>query len=225
MAYQNFNQPLNQHISEVFDNIMSDNNQPPMTTSLSSLRMQASKEIQDDFNQAQPQQKQLPTPQPQPQQPQQQNQSKEAIISQIPINQIEVIQQKLIIPNKQRSLNKKKYNKQNITLGRKNKTDKLDKPNKVNKSNKLDKPNKPNKPNKLDTEKNISNNGNKRELYDISKKALIGAAIYMILSSPPFQCLFNMCLTNNTMISEYKNIFLKGMLFSIIFVLVASYLK
>ena len=65
---------------------------------------------------------------------------------------------------------------------------------------------------------------NKNNLYDISKKSLIGAFLFILLSIPPVQDLFNTYLPAECIFVQYKNIILKGIIFSILFVLISKYI-
>ena len=59
-----------------------------------------------------------------------------------------------------------------------------------------------------------------KDMFDISKKAIIGSLLYIILSLPILVNLF----PNNSDTDQYKNIMLRALIFSIIFVLIAKFL-
>ena len=61
-------------------------------------------------------------------------------------------------------------------------------------------------------------------MYDISKKAIVGSFIYIILSLPQVLTIMNKILPYATEADTYKNILLRAIIFSIVFVLIAKYL-
>ncbi len=62
----------------------------------------------------------------------------------------------------------------------------------------------------------------KSNMYDISKKAIIGSLLYILLSLPQVNDLLIKFLPEKNTINIYKNLMLKGILFSIIFVMISK---
>ena len=59
---------------------------------------------------------------------------------------------------------------------------------------------------------------------DLSKKAIIGSIIYILLSLPYLSIIFDKIITNNTTLNFYKLVIIKSIIFSIIFVIVGKYI-
>ena len=195
------------HISDVFDNVMSDSKQQPSgSTSLAALRQQQ-RMPQQQQNQQQnqqrmpqqkmPQQNQQKMPQQKSQQRMPQQKPQQRIPNQTQQNQ----QQRMPQQNQQRMPQQKP--KQNNNYGRKLKLKKIKRISQsINniQSNELDQ--------------------NKQKLVDISKKALIGSVVYLILSLPITIKIFEKIVSS----SSYKNIIVRTLLFAIIFTAIAKFL-
>ncbi len=61
------------------------------------------------------------------------------------------------------------------------------------------------------------------KLKNISKQSLIGASVFSLLSLPPIINLFYKILPNNTTNGTYKEIIMRTLLFTIIYVLISKY--
>ena len=71
----------------------------------------------------------------------------------------------------------------------------------------------------------INNDHTKRvEMFNNSKKAIMGSVIYLILSIPIFTSSLEKILPTKSDIDIYKNLLLRTMLFSILFVLASKYI-
>ena len=162
----------NLSISEVFDNVMSEN--PPGSTSLAALRK----------NIVQP--------------------SVPVIRSQPPRIQPPTITENIELTT---STIKKKPIKNN-NFGRKPKIQNIKKP--IIRQRKVIQP----------ITQPIQSQSN---LADISKKAVLGSTLFILLSIPHTSCLFEYVVANNTTIDNYKTVVLKALIFSIVFVLLSKY--
>jgi hypothetical protein len=69
----------------------------------------------------------------------------------------------------------------------------------------------------------LENQQKQSNLADISKKAVLGSGLFILLSIPHTSCLFEYVVANNTTIDNYKTVLLKALIFSIVFVLLSKY--
>ena len=158
---ESYNQhSLNNNISEMFDNVMSDNINPIGGTNIANLKFNSnlsenSTQIPQQISHQIPQQISHQIPQQIPQQ-----------------NPLQFTQQ-----TRRQKQNKRRYKHLDLTK--------------------------------------------KIEMFDISKKAIIGSGIYILLSLPFLTILFNKLISTNIPLNFYKILIFKALLFSVIFVLIS----
>ena len=201
----NNNQQLNPQISTIFDNVMSESAQrehmpivssvPVGATSLDALRRQA----QNDNIQHQNHQQLHKQHQQHQQQNQQQNQHKHN--------------------------NQHNSPKQIVHMGRKH----INKPKVQAKGQPKSQPKvQPKTQPKAQAKAQLKNNNiqsdlQKMQMFDISKKAMLGAVLYLLLSIPQFTSVLDKMFPSKSDTDIYKSLLLRAILFSILFVLSSKY--
>jgi len=217
------NQNFDQNISDVFDNIMSDINQPNMTTNINDLKYSIGRDQtlygQLNNNNIIKRDKERVRLIKKRDIDQKDNKSNEQLERQKKNEQLE--RQK-----KNEQLERQKKNEQlerqkNEQLERQKKNEQLERQ-KKNEQLERQKLNKNVDKQKLN--KNVDKQLTQKEMFEISKKSIIGTILYIVLSIPQFNSLFTRIVpSSETQISIYKNILLKALIFSILFVLINKF--
>jgi hypothetical protein len=70
---------------------------------------------------------------------------------------------------------------------------------------------------------NIQSDLQKMQMFDISKKAMLGAVLYLLLSIPQFTSVLDKMFPSKSDTDIYKSLLLRAILFSILFVLSSKY--